>query len=107
LAGPKDFVAAAIATLEGVKYDVVGLRWVVADADGFVIVRIGIEAEESLGRPFAAQNTAIRFISISVFRCRMRLDWRLVARVILIDRGQRLEDSRTREAGAWNLRTDL
>ena len=40
LAGPKDFVAAAIATLEGLKYDVVGLRWVVADADGFVIVRI-------------------------------------------------------------------
>jgi hypothetical protein len=24
----------------GLKYDVVGLRWVVADADGFVIVRI-------------------------------------------------------------------
>ena len=29
-----------VPTLKGLKHDVAGLRWVVADADGFVIVRI-------------------------------------------------------------------
>jgi hypothetical protein len=46
---PKDFVAAAITALIGLKYDMVRLRGVIARADGFVIERVERAAEALFG----------------------------------------------------------
>ena len=52
---PKDFVATAITALKGFEYHLIGLRWIVAHADRFVIQRVERPAQALFG--FDAMET--------------------------------------------------